>query len=472
MNTQETCNRSRFQSLVQSFGLIGVLMCATYIDAAHAYKPYEDCRDRTVTWAGGSTSMSVSEVGFDSVSKQDLAEETILQWSKDYISATDFDISVGYNSLSTSGWNDDVNMVAFARLEEDVACNFMDTYARTYPRFDENCSHIGLDFPPTYLVEADVYLDTCYQWTTSSYYYDMLDYYGDYDALEMIQNVLTHEMGHVVGFDEFTGHDGDTDNFWAGTMNPYKGGGSIIGEDSYINDRSLYVAENARVGVRDIYPSTTNDGVIDVAAQSYVAVHKGESSDYCLYKTVRPSPYVDLDLLAQELGLEMGDCPPSTERQAALRPPTTPHPIWQTANMDLTFTLHNLGDVDLEDVTARILLSTDEALSSPYVINTFTIDLSPDVPAEVRKTVTIPSTVLAGTYYAVMQLDYDNALSEADEVNNQAFWNQQVEVYEYPPPGCGCITSPDSGVGALGITILPLLILVRRRREDAQESTG
>lgn len=84
-------------------------------------------------------------------------------------------------------------------------------------------------------------------------------------------------------------------------------------------------------------------------------------------------------------------------------------------------TLENRGN-NSRNVKVRWYLSTDSTISSADTsLQVANVGLNPNVPFTFAQSVTIPANTASGTYWLGLIVDDDNAVSEANEVNNAAY---------------------------------------------------
>jgi MYXO-CTERM domain-containing protein len=232
-------------------------------------------------------------------------------------------------------------------------------------------------------------------------------------------------------------------------------GGSVLGDLGFL-ERQYQVNEDDREGLRFLYPDLS--GGDDVAIQSYYTPDDDTlhlDGTYCwqyVGERSRPSPYTQLIRLD---GSEWG-CDTPLETSVPV-----PLPVYPTQTIEATFSLLNLGTTDRAAVAWKVYLSTtDSVTASSTLVATYSSGLSVDLPYERPTDVTIPSAMAPGTYYLIAVIDPAYAISELDETNNVAVWNQLVLVTALPE--CGC----SSGTGSVGLfgAAVGLLFVLRRRQ--------
>ena len=419
-----------------------ITLALVFLEApSDAYEYYVCADGQVASWPSGAAAFDINTISFSSSSLRASAEDGLDSWEDAVVPGTSFDVSHGTTSETTISNKDDVNMVAATIISSYAGCFFPGAIAQTEVR-GADCGL--LSWGSADLKEADIVLNTCYSWTTADEYYD----YGDYGTIRSVQQVVLHEAGHAVGLDH-TFIDGPA------TMTAGEGGGSVIGEDDYLEPRRFYANEDDRAGLRNLYPDSSNDGY-DVAVQSYVWYEYGsEYHDYCGEHNARPSPYVDLSELAVAEGKDPEDCPSEI--------PYPPEELATYGDMPIEtgFNYLNLGSETVDSVDVRIRMTTNPStMADAVTVDSFSIGtFTPALPFEYYDTWEVP-VLDKGVWYVVAEIDYDDDIDEVDEVNNQAVWNRPIHMYE-----AACTTAPVRG--AWGISALLVLVSLRRRRSAA-----
>ena len=187
-----------------------------------------------------------------------------------------------------------------------------------------------------------------------------------------------------------------------------------------------------------------------------LAVQAGDCGEFIAERS-RPSPYTDFIQIGIDAGQSPGTCVYPLEAA-----PLEPLPLYPNQTFEAIFSLLNLGNSDRTGVAWKVYLSpTDAVTGSSTLVATFSSDLNVNIPYERPTDLTIPSTMAAGTYYVIAVMDPASAITERDETNNVAIWNQQVVVSSLP--SCSCSTGGPVSVGSFS-ALLALLAVVRRRR--------
>ena len=417
-------------------------------------------------WKSGGVIYTIRTVSFPESSSQHAAlVRAVEEWDQGTIPGSSFGTDFG-NSSSTDNvhFNDGVNDVVLTDVDRPGECNLALVVYR------------GKQEPTTrYIKEAELLLDVDCTWSGAINWYDIHDPYYEADQYNLEQ-VAIHEMGHVAGLDHehgiydqyFIFHDrpgkkNDTrerivEDYegWPVTMETTVGGGSVIGDLGFL-ERQYMVNEDDRQGLRGLYPATDNDGV-DIAVQSYhtpdddtlAAAGNGCQGD--LAERSRPDPRTDFLAQGVAAGQDYGDCPPNPVADS----PQTVYPIFQGAHMDVTFSLLNLGNQTTSVDWEIVLYST---ASNARSLQRRTSTLGANQPFEVTSTVTIPTDMAPGYYWIAARMDPDQTLAEVNEGNNQAIWNQYVEVV--PLSACGCSSG---GAGSTSALLAGLGAIALRRR--------
>jgi MYXO-CTERM domain-containing protein len=315
-------------------------------------------------------------------------------------------------------------------------------------------------FSTTELVEVDIHLTTNRTWGTASEYYDFCDDWGN-AGNAALEDTVRHEIGHGLGLAHVGMGNAVVPGTHLATMYQLHHGPMNTGEDEYIGVRPQVVSEDDRVAMRSLYTGSSTLP-IDLAVQSQqydvVALDPFE----CTVPS-RPSPIgSDLTQLALDAGLPLGSCPMDANANClATSVPPDANRVVPGTELDFTFTFLNLG-ITTESPNVRLILTTehDPTPTTFTVLDAWTPTITPNLPfEEKRENVAIPD-VPTGTYYVIAQIDYDGQVGEADETNNEAFFNQQIVVESSP---CGC----SSGGAAGGWGLLAMVgVLARRRRHD------
>ena len=421
-------------------------------------------------WKSFSTTFTIRTISFPAGSSHhDAVVRAVEDWDQDTIPGSTFGTDWG-DSLFTDDihFNDGVNDVALTQLGQTGRCEPGLTLFR------------GRAEPKgRYIQEVEVLVDVDCHWSGTLDWYDIFDDNFTEDRFNLEQALL-HEFGHGAGLDHEHGiyetdrhaADGPGQNDWsAEQVNSYKGwpntmeeslgGGSVIGDPGFLR-RQYMVNEDDREGLRQLYPSSSNDG-LDLAIQSYhtpdadTVASAGQRTCWSkIGERSRPDPYTDFLAQAVAEGQPYGNCP--QEMHAPL--PVSPFPIFQGASVDVTFSLLNLGNLDSTADWEILISPSDIDYSHARVLLRQTATINVNRPFEVTSTVQIPLDMPGGGYWIVARMDPDGNLAEWDEGNNVAIWNQYVEVV--PLSACGCSTG--ARAPGLALTGLSGLMLLRRRR--------
>ena len=394
----------------------------TLAGGAAAFETYGTCGSGAGTpikAPGGGLTYSVSQISFSPGSARHGAVLDAIQMvDAANVPGSFFGAGTGQNSLTKSRNNDGVNNIAAVAIADcDPWDGGFDTEAVTVIR-GTKCISGGK------IKEADIYLNVCFrQWRANSPYFDVED---SFDAVNL-KRPLVHELGHSLGLDHFLFEwpRFSSPTVVEATMNRYTGGGPVLADDVFLENRVFGMSEDDREGMRFLYPDTSESSQgHDLAIQVYwmdaVAVEEG----LCGAKLVRPSPNLnDWSIRALEEGLEVDDCPSDMSAD----PPTEPKQVYAGVDLKILYNVLNLGSVT--DVTqVDIKLAEPGNHSNAVVVDTHNPTVAPNFPYRVNREVSIPSDTAPGIYDVVIEVDPNNTISEVDENNNSGVWNQQVEV--------------------------------------------
>lgn len=412
----------------------------------------------------------------------------ISEWDDSEIPASAFGISAGDGADFSPTNHDDVSHITLGAGgdfdDQDCLSN------NPMPAFEE--ARIRGD----HFRETDVWLNATCTWDGDGDYYDLFGG-ARAEGRMFTYQVMLHEIGHVVGLDHELGErvlsdtqwneDGDILAFadivdydgWPATMEPWSTGGAVYDYDLFA--RTYVVNEDDRMGVRAIYSGANPGGPgIDLAVQSFYVPDDDTvagSAEGCeiVIGSTRPSPYVDLfDVAIQEDPTDVyGSCPDSVELHAPGDPwpvltpvPDEPLLIAIGAPLDVHWSLTNLGDDD-ETALFRVMLTDSPSYLDTcpnthcWIVHESTPTLNRNRPYDKLTTITIPE-VPEGTYTLRAMIDADDVLTEVVEWNNEAVFNQELEVVDI---GCNCSTA--NGRPSLAFLALSPLVLLRRRRSGA-----
>lgn len=425
----------------------------------------------TPSWAAGGITLSVNTTSFPAGSVLHVeADAAIAGWDFDVVPGSAFDTAAGDDNDTRIANRDGIHEIAAVNSSRLGSCSRKGaTLAATHLR-----SSYGN------IKEADIYVNADCTWGSVDYY-DL----GDANTLSntfSLEQVLLHEVGHAVGLEHETGRQ-TLELLEAGsvhvrvlvaydgfpvTMEPSLSGGSVIGEAEDVltsNARKYQVNEDDREGLRTLYPDASNTG-IDLAVQSYTTPDQDtidtwfSNSTSCgslhAFKS-RPSPYVDLLQRAVDEGKPFGACPDDRTTD----PPPAELVVHGTEH-SFQFSLLNLGDTT-QTTSSRVVLTECLPLGSctEYTVQTKGHTLVANTPFERDYSYTMPTSVPAGVYHLVVEVDPSDTLSEVDESNNQAVYNRKVLVMAEPV--CGCQSGGAAGTAG-SLLLLGVLGLVRRRR--------
>lgn len=440
-----------------------MFLILAFLSPALAYEVYGGVDDPS-RWAAGAVAMTIRTVSFSAGSGNHAAIEAAVEsWDADVLPGTDWGTSWGNNSTSVNvRVHNNMNEIAAMSIEDPAECDIAGTNLR------------GKEENGIKLKEADIILDADCQWSPTLNWYDIQDDNFNNGIFSTEQTVL-HEMGHVAGLDHEKGnyfsaygptsaespdiydHAVTVTSYqgWPATMADGASAGSVIGDLGFI-DRQYVVNEDDREGLRFLYPDASDGD--DVAIQSYYTPDEDTlrlADSECrawVGERSRPSPYTQL------IRMDGGEWGCDTPLETAVPEPL---PLYPNQTLETTFSLLNLGTTDRSGVAWKVYLSpTDSITSSSTLVATYSSDLNVNIPYERPTDVTIPSSMVSGTYYVIAVMDPANALSELDETNNMAVWNQLVVVSALP--ACGC----SAGGGSIGLAgvVLGLMSMIRRRR--------
>jgi hypothetical protein len=194
--------------------------------------------------------------------------------------------------------------------------------------------------------------------------------------------VAIHELGHVAGLD----HETD----YPDTMNAIYPGLQYSDFQAYPEYIEFRVQENARQGIRYLYPDDTTGTDLSIGNWRW---GKYESSSNNGWIQCHPGEFNSQIILTYDQG--------------------DPIEYW-------AYYL-NEGTEDVEDVWVGIFLSTNQWISpgSDDLIAYFKFDLlKPNSPALIETTAYIPEWVQSGDYYLGAYIDYTLDIDEYDEGNN------------------------------------------------------
>ncbi len=468
---------------IRRLTLCALLFAAT---PAWAYHFYDDpSGSDPPRWRSNAVGMSINTISFPATgSLHGPINDTIELWDDDEIPGSALGVTAGsINSLFISN-NDNVNMVVATDLGTCEPGNI----GFTDPRIPIQFLAWGGDFE-----EADILFNSNCTFTTAQYFdmYDALRAANQWD----IRQLTIHEMGHSVGLEHENGTYDLGSSIGAGgvccfpeiydyagfptVMETWTSGGAFVADTGYLS-RKYGVNEDDREGLRVLYPTGPSPILSDhdLAVSSYYTPDedtitlgfKGTDCHNAVGARSRPDPRVDLFDLAMSQGLAFGSCPTgfdSVPPPEYTPPPATPLEVLSGATLSVVFSLLNLGTISETDVPFRVVMTQTIGATCPsstcFVVEDASPDVSPNTPYERTTTFTVPDAP-DGEYYLVAQIDYSGSITERDENNNIAVWNQKLEIVSL---GCGCstITGSSARLGSLwSLGVLALLGALRLGR--------
>lgn len=209
-----------------------------------------------------------------------------------------------------------------------------------------------------------------------------------------LRGVLAHELGHVLGME----HEDD----FIAAMNshtpvPKSGVRDRYGADAERGGERLWADETSFIGEfhRDTSHFTNEDPAVSPWTWDFFSGRN--------------------DLIYPVGGTTLSRCHGETA--------------------DVQYTTANFGLIDVVDLPVRIVLSSNETIStSDITVRTSTFTRSVGNSGVHTKTLTIPplGSIGQGTYYVGVILDPSNELSESDEYNNAAKTGLKINI----PPSC------------------------------------
>lgn len=416
---------------LRAFSVLGLVGGAIATLPLHAYE-LVDRFGTPAKWPAGAAAFTVNTASFAVGSANSNRIKTMVErLNSSEIAGSSFGATHGDGHYPTVSIIDGANTIS---LTSSLGpCDTGTSVARTYYRYG------SLLQGRWKVLETDIHLNGDCSFSGVNYY----DFNGPAIRLNRnfnIQMILAHELLHAAGLDHEVG-DVDKESMydeesgrryeelvsytgWPTAIAPSVDGGAAVSDLGYHVRRYDY-NEDERQGLRQLYPSLSNG--IDFAVQSYTTPDQDTFNTYyapgCAALTFksRPSPYHDLLARAVAEGESFPRCPSdmSTDPQAPL-------PINRGATLAVAFSLLQLGNIS-EPQLMRYYLNTTAAPGGTAV-KTWGATLAPNVPDEFTTSITIPASLAPGTYHLVLQVDYNNSVSEMREDNNFAVYNRQLNV--------------------------------------------